>query len=221
MSSNRDLFIEHVQRTLEEWGVETEFSTEEQVYTLGNGQGLACSGFFAELPRPKLAVALGKPDEEWLPILAHEFSHAHQWKEGSALWKRLFDDWGHGREEASDALDRWLEGEEWSGEQLNDIVARIRDIELDCERRTVEMIEKFQLPIDVEEYTQKSNAYVYFYNHVAQTRQWYGRGTAPYQIEDVWQNAPKTFSGQSETPLSLQKAFERHYGPPKTRLKMG
>lgn len=208
---SHSLFVSHVLTTLEHWGVDVELSAKQQVHTLPNQQGLACSGFFTETPYPKLAVATGKNKKEWLAILAHEFSHACQWKEQDPLWVQLFDDWGYGREEASDALDRWLDGEEWSNTTLCDVIARIRDIELDCEKRTIQWIKTFKLPIDIEEYTQKANSYVYFYNQVQKTRRWYDTGQAPYQLERVWKSAPIIFLDQKETPSKLQEAFDQHY----------
>ena len=204
-------FIDHVISTLSLWGVEVELSPSSQVYTLPNNEGLACSGFFSEFPKPRLAVATGKSPDQWLAILAHEFSHACQWKEKSSLWGNLFDDWGYGQEEASDALDRWLEGEEWSEEKLEDIVARIRDIEMDCEKRVVDLIDRFSLPLKKTEYIQKANAYVFFYNQVKKTRKWYEKGQAPYEIEDVWKQAPCHFIEGNITPHALQASFDKYY----------
>lgn len=204
-------FISFVTENLKNWGVKTEMSPERQVYTGNDGTGFACSGFFSELPELKLAVAMGKPEKEWLSILAHEYSHATQWKEQSPYWTNLFKDWGQGKEEATEALDRWLQGEEWGEEKIAEVIACVRDVERDCEERTVKLIHAFNLPIDAEEYTQKANAYVYFYNWLGKTRQWYEAGLAPYEIEDIWRSAPKSFSYSAETPKELEEAFQRNY----------
>lgn len=205
-------FLDDIKKKLIEWDVLMDFSPEKQVHTLGNGQGLACSGFFSELPRPKLAVAMGKPENEWTVILAHEFSHANQWKEQADVWTNLFHDWSRGREEASDALDRWLEGEDWSESQIQDVVGRIRDVERDCEERTVKLLTTYGLLDDPTEYIQKSNAYVYFYNHVAKTRKWYEAGKAPYEIPEIWTRAPKEFIKTESTPPELEQAFWDVFG---------
>ena len=214
-------FVKHVEHTLDEWKVEFRVSPGAQVFTGEDNTGLGCSGFFADRPQVVLAVAVGKPQDEWVSILAHEFSHACQWREQAHVWNDLFDDWGRGTEEASEAIDGWLEGHHnWDTSTLYDVISRARAVELDCEIRTLNLIEQFQLPIDSQEYAQKANAYVYFYNHLAQTRQWYPEGGAPYQNKEVWSCAPTSMIHTPMTPPSLAEAFERVYPVPSVAKKI-
>ena len=86
---------------------------------------------------------------------------------------------------------------------------------MDCERRTLLKISKWGLPIDSSAYAQRANAYVHFYDVVAQTGRWNEPGLAPYQVEGVWAHAPKVLA--NEAPEGLKAAYARHYGPKKTR----
>jgi hypothetical protein len=74
-------------------------------------------------------------------------------------------------------------------------------IELDCERRTVELLRNLQAPIDLDEYTQKANAYVMSYVNVRKTRKWYDPLNPPYSDEALCAIMPKDF-----TTLDYEKA---------------
>jgi len=70
-----------------------------------------------------------------------------------------------------------------AGEDHEDIdwaIGIARDLELDNEKRTTEMIIKWNLPIDPVEYVKKSNAYVLFYNYIKTTRKWSEPDNSPY-----------------------------------------
>lgn len=172
-----------------------------------NGSGLQVSGYFVDSPRPILAVATGKPLEQWLGILVHEACHMDQWHEQAPCW--VGNKMPDGRE-AGDWLDDWIEGRlELSAADLAGVVERIKAVELDCERRALEAIARHRLPLDRAEYARRANAYVHFYDHVAATRQWNPPGLAPYQVEAVWRLAPDRLVAVA--PPSLKAAYARHY----------
>lgn len=171
------------------------------------GQGIEVSGYFVENPRPTLAVATGKPFEDWIPILVHEGCHMDQWREGALAWTQNIMSDG---QEAVDWLDAWCAGKrELSSEDLALAIARAKQVELDCERRVVEKIKRFGLPLDIPTYIQRANAYVQFYEHVGKTRAWNPPGKAPYQVEEVWRQSPVFFVDQP-TP-AMEQAFEAFY----------
>ena len=193
-------------RRAQAWGVEL---TWGQGHTLpyGSPAGPQVSGFFVEDPRPTLAVAVGKPVESWLPILVHEGCHMDQWHEQSPVWSA--NTMPDGRE-AVDWLDAWCDRQMvLSPDALKDVIDRAMAVELDCERRVLEKITRFGLPIDPVEYAQRANAYVHFYRHVGLTGRWYPPGQAPYERQDVWSWAPKVLV--EEAPKRLMEAFNRAY----------
>lgn len=215
-------FMAQAHDQLTEWGVEFQIYDAPAVYTVDQEtqQGIPCSGFFEDRPKVRLGLAIGKPWQEWVSIFAHEYAHAQQWHEQSPVWTNLFDDWGRGIEEASNALDGWLSGDlDWDTITLWDVINRARNVELDCERRTLGLIDQYNLPIDREDYAQKAAAYVYFYNHLAKTRQWNEPGQAPYQVEEVYSKAPKELTDDPFTPPELEAAFDAFYGDGKTLRK--
>jgi hypothetical protein len=141
--------------------------------------GLRCSGFFSE---DDFTVACNKPTLKWFDTFLHESCHMDQFLYNKKLWnsdkiKSTFK---------IDLFFNWLDGIiELSPEQLNDYMSSTRDIELDCEKRSVAKIKKLKLPMDAQDYARKANSYVIFYNAVAHYRKWYKVGKEPYKIPEI------------------------------------
>jgi hypothetical protein len=97
---------------------------------------------------------------------------------------------------------------------MNNIDNEIRTsiiVEVDCEKRTVEKIKKYGLDsiINIDEYIQKSNAYVLFYLWMRKNRKWYTIGKEPYNIPDVVSVMPKTFDiDYTELSPDILDAFD-------------
>jgi hypothetical protein len=90
------------------------------------------------------------------------------------------------------------------------VIDIMRDTEWDCELRAVARIHEYDLPIDAQEYSQKANAYILFYNWVALTRQWYPKGFAPYQIPELYRAMPDVISPDREY-YSIQNFSDDHF----------
>jgi hypothetical protein len=126
-----------------------------------------CGGFFSDSP-PHLVAALKHPDAKIL--VAHEFCHMTQWREGIPLWDR--------GEFSVGMVDKWLEGEDI--EDIETHIKNARDLELDNEIRTSKLVEEYDLDIDPDLYIKKCNAYVLFYNWVFLKRKWSNPNNPPY-----------------------------------------
>jgi hypothetical protein len=67
----------------------------------------------------------------------------------------------------------------------------VRDLELDNEKRTVALIQRWDLDVDIDHYIKKANAYIQFYNYMGKTRRWSNPTNAPYgnkNLIDVMSN---------------------------------
>jgi len=100
---------------------------------------------------------MGKDVKYWFPVLMHESSHMDQYIENDPTWVNNL---------GLEQTDKWIDGDD--GVDLNIISEEIRtsmDVEINCEKRTIEKIKKFNLEdiLDIDEYIQKSNAYILFY----------------------------------------------------------
>ena len=165
---------------------------------LDTGDGIRCSGYFSDDTDgvPLLAVACGRPTEHWLGTLLHEYSHLTQWAENATVW----------REDRSAAWADWLNGKRVAN--IKQKIANSRELEADCERRTVRLIRELQAPIDLEQYIRGANSYIHFYNVMAAKRKWYARGRGPYDAEDVRAVANPTLDvDYSTTPQPLWDAL--------------
>lgn len=152
-----------------------------------------------------LACSMGKDVQYWFPVLMHESSHMDQYIEKDPKWAKNL---------GLELTDKWISGDDTI--DLNIVSEEIRtgmDIEIDCEKRTIEKIKKFRLEdiLDIEEYIQKANAYILFYLWMKKYRRWYTIGKEPYVIPEIINNMPKTFNiDYTYLPDNLESLFNKY-----------
>lgn len=151
-------FITYVRSELEAAGYTFEMIDSDSV--LVPNTDIGCSGFFDN--KLKLVrVATKKPIEIWLGVLVHEFCHFLQDKEKAPIFTDCYIE----GKDCSDIMDDWFEGRvQLSNEEAKIVFNKVRDMELDCEIRTVNMIKQYNLPIEIDYYIQMANAYVLSHN---------------------------------------------------------
>jgi len=185
-----DTFINHVKRDCKKNGVDLRLLTSSHVPYGDEGTSMSfVNGYFSDQP-VELVVGTGKELEKWLPVLVHEYGHMQQWKESSPAWMDLeLDDVS-----VYDVMDQWLAGNrELNPIERFQVFFKAQRLELDCEKRAIELIKKFDLPLNLLEYTQKANSYVLFYHIIDECKSWYKPGKEPYALESVWRHMPSTF----------------------------
>ena len=178
------VFIEDLKIYTKENNIKLVLSPEKGV-KFSEG-GILCNGYFDDITST-LACALGKDVSQWLVILLHESCHMDQWVEKVPEWTENV---------GMDNIEKWLNGDD--SVNMNNIDNEIKTsiiVEVDCEKRTVKKIKKYGLDsiINIDEYIQKSNAYVLFYLWMRKNRKWYEIGKEPYNITDVVSVMPNTF----------------------------
>lgn len=195
MSTEVVSFCKHIEEIAQKNNVQ--FTLNPDTYIAYPTTKDLVNGYMVEFPKKELAVAIGKSLELWLPVLVHESSHLDQLLEKSNYW---YDSYVPGTIfETVDIIMLWVEGKiELSDTQLNNYIKFSRNVELDCERRTVEKIKKFNLPIDITDYIQKANSYIFFYTAMKKTKAWYIPGKEPYRIKEVWSLCPTEFLADGE-----------------------
>jgi hypothetical protein len=157
--------------------------------------GVECGGYFMDTPNGVLAVAMGKQYLEWLPTFVHETCHKDQYVEKSPVWDLKIKEYFN----ANDILDMWLnQAVELTKPQLKSVLDQVIAVELDCEKRSIEKIKKYNLPIDQTEYIQKANAYVYYHFAIVRMREW-GHKSVPYENPKIWQKMPVDFNQNYST----------------------
>lgn len=177
-------------------GVEFKLTNKKHILL----SGLPCNGYFeGDVEFGKLFVATGKSRKEWLPILVHESCHLDQWLEDKS--KFIKDD-------GIELIDEWLAGKRINKLKIKKAITNSKKLELDCEKRVIEKIKRYKLPINIDTYIQMSNAYVYFYEWVYQNRTWPLR---KLHIPEIYNNAPKEFQkSYNSIPKELEEAFNKY-----------
>ena len=146
-------FITSVKRQCKKYGIELVLSPSKNV-VLTDDYLQECSGYFCETDKA-LVVACGRPFEEWVEILIHEFSHMEQWK-SDERW----DNWNNNTGKTWD----WLAGNIMlNKKQIATMLDSMVELEKDCETRAVEKIKKWGLPVNQTRYIKKANLYLYSY----------------------------------------------------------
>lgn len=166
---------------------------------------IECNGHFTD--EPCLTVNINDNIEQWLPIFIHETCHKDQYIEKSECWVTKI-----GNEyDPLEILDMWIDKHvELKKHQLRAVLDPIIQVELDCEKRTVEKIKKFNLPIDIEQYIQKANAYVWYYRAAVQFRA-YTQRTSPDLNSEVWTKMPVDFNNDySKIKNKMLKLYKKH-----------
>lgn len=155
-----------------------------------------CHGYVDDAPRV-LACACAGPWQEWFPTLVHESCHVDQLIEGSPFWKVGGNCYAK--------IDDWVSGKlKLPKKQVASLAQHCLELELDCERRSLQKILDYELPFDPIEYVQRANAYIYFYLAVPKLGRWNAPGRAPHAVQEVWKWFPSTFSNDYAT---LRPAF--------------
>lgn len=178
-------FLDYVKAECRKHKIKVLFPRTKNVNYPGDGISKV-SGYFDE-DNKTLACALGKPTEQWLSILVHEFNHMQQSIEKAKVWTDIETRYY----EYGEVLDSFLNGKKYPSRVIKECIRRNRDMELDCEIRSVDMIRYFGLNINVEEYIKQANSYVYFYTVMGITKRWCDK--PPYAIREIVECMPTKF----------------------------
>ena len=159
MTDKEMRFVKWVKKQCRKHGVKCDL---RNVTYLKLGGNIKCSGYFDDTTDEKPALVVAMKTKHWLEILVHEYCHLTQWAEGIGLWETAG--------ESLAVMEEWL-----GGKDVPDIdyhLGQARDLELDNEKRSVDLIRRWGLDIDVDQYIRKANAYIQFYNYMGKTRRW-------------------------------------------------
>ena len=141
-------------------------------------ENLPCSGYFDE---QSLVVATKKPKmQDWADVLVHESCHLDQFTEKSELW--VSDN------NSLHVVEAWIKGKKMSYNKRDLGFKNALLLELDCEKRSVKKIKKYKLNINIEQYTQKANSYLFAYIVALHEKRWYA---SPYENPKIWKRMPK------------------------------
>ncbi len=200
-NKNINYFLDYVQQDTKENGVKLYLPNHTYLWA----DGVKVNGYFSEEDMV-LATAMKKKRKRWLETLVHEYSHFDQWREQSNIWLNS----GYKGEDAEDIVYRWVLGEEFPQKFLKKCFELTKKLELDCERRSVKKIKKFNLPLNPKEYAQQASAYIHYYNYMELRRDNYVPGREPYYNKKIVSVMPTNLRGKySEIPKDALPLFDK------------
>lgn len=175
-------------------------------------EGEKLGGYFWEFgdSRPdEFAIATGKSLRRWFPTFVHEYNHFKQKKNKTSAWMVLDDCKVEGSE---DPIFDWINDKiKISDSDIKKIIDGQRDMELECERNTIQDIKDHNLPVELEWYSKTCAAYIYFYNFVYENKSWSKWGKEPYKSKEILAKMPDNLDGDfSTTPKSILQLMKKH-----------
>jgi hypothetical protein len=185
-------FIEHVKKECKKFNIKCSLRSGKYV-KLSNS--IRCGGWFDD-EKKELVVAMGR--EDFMEILVHEYSHMQQSIEDVPCWRPGAD--------SCAILDEWLNGK--NVPNINSHIDNVRIMELDNEKRSVQLIKKYGLNIDLDLYIKKANAYMHFYNWLKESRKWSSPNNSPYKNANILNMMSTKFNMKYDVlPLKIKKVF--------------
>jgi len=177
---NAQKFIDSAKADMDKHGICYSLIEATKISYLGEeSENSMVNGYYDD-DKKELACVVGKPFMQWFEVFIHEYCHFLQYRViCSELSKEI-------KEEDEERFEDWLAGEELSESERTIIAKHLVDVEAECEATVIEVVKIFGLEdiIDPAIYTQKANAYLYFYAVLCKTGNWYDN--APYEIPEVY-----------------------------------
>jgi len=175
---------------------------------IGEDDQMKCSGYFCAGNRELALCDNYSNIATWLGTFLQGSCYMDQWHQCKELWNNNITGVGY----YFDFLEKKID---LSPPEVENCIRNVINLKLDCEKRSVEKIKKYNLPLDLKESKEKANAYLYTIVYCAQKRQWYNR-----LCSDTFGVLPTQFlSSHTRLPEKLCNAFES-YATPETFFRL-
>ena len=179
MNAGTERLIKDLVCDLVQNGITVRFAAEKTVsYESVKKKKITCCGWFDEI---ELACATKQPEEYWVQTFCHEYIHFLQFKEKSE----------HAINENDILFDKFLCNMRVSKSKLDIAIDKLQKTELDCERRSVQLLKKYKTGFNFKRITQRANAYIYFYSVAKDLKSWYV--SSPSLIKEIIDMMPSKF----------------------------
>lgn len=158
------VFLKDCEKKLEKYNVQVDFIYQEFL------SDADCETYGGEFDHKEklIRVAINNCKTKVLEIFTHEYCHFEQWVDNSLVWQKADRDIFY--YDLIDCID-------------------IAELELDCEKRTLNKIKVYELPINEIRYIQIANAYIASYYLMPIFGGWIKSSTDNYAL---YSKMPKT-----------------------------
>lgn len=135
-------------------------------------------------------------------IFIHEYAHFLQWKDKSDIFEYGLL--------SLDLLDRYCDNDPLVTTFHEYDLWRIQNLEIDCEKRVLELNKRCRLNIDLDTYIRQSNAYIYSYRYVMESKNW-GIFKTDFDHNDVINLMPKKLFTKEQLQIDIPEFREICY----------
>lgn len=200
MEANALKFVAHVKRMCEKHHV-TLITQNQPFYE----DGQLCGGYFS-FDKKELAVSCVLNDYWFINLLVHEYSHMEQWLDNDPCLHTMM----RGGIDAGTLIGKWINGVNYKNSSIKQAINLTIELELNCEKRAVENIKKFELPIDIKQYAKQANTYLYFHRYMKKKRKW-EFNKSPLDLDNVIYFMPDTLDqNYNRLPRVYYDLFEAY-----------
>lgn len=107
-------------------------------------------------------------------------------------------------------IDSWFAGKEYAERDLSRAFRIVRTMERDAERRSVELIQKYELPVNLDLYIKRANCYIYAHFIMERHRKFWAFKQDPFYSRKVLAIMPNDFRKRSHQtiPADIENALE-------------
>jgi len=163
-------FISNLVNLCKKHNIKLKLEDKEKV---DSGDHLLCNGYFDDSAK-ELVVGTKNPLNLWLRVLVHESCHLDQYIHFPKSYNKCINN--------VQKLNDYLQNPVGELKDKEEILHSVLKLELDCEKRSVEKIDAYRLPIDKETYIKEANEYLFSYKKALRTKKW-DDGTKPFDRE--------------------------------------
>lgn len=138
------------------------------------------------------SVELARKSPYFWPVMIHEFCHMDQWIEKTP------EEQAYNKCKLLERFDDFFQGKtNFTLEQQLIAMNVMRALEFDCEKRVVNQITTYDLPIDIPTYIQQANAYMYYHAVMFMLRRLHVK-KSPSRHKAIYSTMPTEFLTEKE-----------------------
>jgi hypothetical protein len=175
--------------------VRNDLAERDCILVFGRGKQINCNGFRVDgyFSEHEKEIRVARASTQWLGVLAHEYAHYRQWVEGDPTYLQADD--------AIDMIDNWFAGKEYAERDLTRAFRIVRKMERDAERRSVDLIKYYQLPVNLDLYIRRANCYIYSHFIMHLTRKFWAFKRDPFRSRTILSMMPSDFRTQTHAAI--------------------
>jgi len=110
-----------------------------------------------------IQININISESDWLSVLVHEFSHLQQQIDNAKVWKGLNIKYCGVKRNVISIYNDWINSKRISKKIAKKCCKKIVQMELDCEKRSIKLIKKWHLSVNIPNYIKDANMVLYSY----------------------------------------------------------